>query len=95
MRSVFFSIITNKYFIAFVIVIIWLLFFERHSIIQQLRVSRELREYRKDKEFYIKEIYRDSIAIEEIREDPEALEKLAREKYFMKKEDEDIFIIKQ
>lgn len=95
MRSAILSVISNKYVIAFVIVIIWLFFFERHSILQQRRVSRELREYKKDREFYIKEIYRDSAAIREIREDPEALERLAREKYFMKKKDEDIFIIKQ
>ena len=95
MRSYILSIISNKYFIAFAAVIIWLLFFERHSVIQQWKVNSGLKELKKDKAFYEKEIYRDSISIEEIKNDPEALERLAREKYYMKKENEVIFIIEE
>ncbi len=95
MRSKIFSIIRNKYFIAFAAVIIWLLFFERHSFVQQWRINKGLREFKKEKAFYEKEIYKDSTAIDEIENDVEALEKLAREKYYMKKEEEDIFIIEE
>ncbi len=93
MRSYILSILKNKFFIAFAAVMVWLIFFEHNSIIHQWRTNRSIRELKKEKAFYKREIYKDSIAIEEIKNDPEALERLAREKYYMKKEGEYIYII--
>ncbi len=95
MKSKIIAIIKNKYFIAFAVVFVWLLFFERHNLIRQWRTARDIHELKKDKTFYKDEIYKDSLALDKIKSNPDALEKLAREKYFMKKEDEDIFIIEE
>ncbi len=95
MRSYIISILKNKFFIAFVLVMVWLIFFEHHSLIHQWRSGRIIREFKKEKAFYKKQIYQDSLAIEEITNDPDALERLAREKYYMKKEGENIYIIKE
>ena len=83
----------NKYLIALLAVLVWLLFFDSHNLIQQWRMQRQLQELRQEREFYLEEIRRDSTAIEELTNDPDALERYARERFLMKKEGEDVFII--
>ena len=48
---------------------------------------------KQDKEYFLKEIERNQAIMDELENNPEALEKFAREEYFMKKDDEDIFIV--
>ena len=48
----------------------------------------------KDKIYYYEKIKIDSRKLEELRTDRENLEKFAREQYLMKRENEDIFIVK-
>lgn len=87
------SVFRNKYFLAFIIVLVWLLFFDTHSYIRQWRMQRQLKELRTQRNYYKEEITRDSLAIEELTGDPEALERYAREKYLMKRQGEDVYII--
>lgn len=83
----------NKYIIALLVLVVWLAFFDKNNLIQQWRLRKQLIELRRDKNYYTGEIERDSTAIRELKENPEALEKYARENYLMKKENEDIFVI--
>ena len=53
---------------------------------------REVRQLKKDCEYYKKRIISDSIKLDELKTSPGMLEKFAREEYLMKKDDEDIFI---
>jgi len=87
------SFLRNKYLIALLAVLVWLLFFDSHNLIQQWRMQRQLQELRQEREFYLEEIRRDSTAIDELKNDPDALERYARERFLMKKEGEDVFII--
>lgn len=87
------SFMKNKYIIALVVALVWLAFFDKNNLIQQWRLRKQLIELRRDKNYYNGEIVRDSTAIRELKENPEALERYARENYLMKKEGEDIFII--
>ena len=93
MKTIIPSFVKNKYFIAFMAVLVWLLFFDKNNFMQQVRMQRQLNEFRRDRQYYREEILRDSMAIRELRDNPEALERYAREQYLMKKEGEDIFII--
>lgn len=89
------SFLKNKYLIALVVVLVWMAFFDKNNMIYQVRLRKQLHELRDDKEFFLHEIHRDSTSIRELRDNPEALERFAREKYLMKKSGEDIFIIKE
>lgn len=89
------SFLKNKYLIALLAVLVWLLFFDKNNIVQQWRLQRQLNELRSDKEYYLQEILNDSTALHKLQNDPEALERYARETYLMKKENEDIFIINE
>jgi cell division protein DivIC len=87
------SFIKNKYFIALLAVGAWLLFFDKNNLLHQWRLQRQLNELNRDREYYLEEIDRDSTAIRQLKDDPEELERYARENYLMKKEGEDIYII--
>ncbi|MFN7014307.1 MAG: FtsB family cell division protein [Bacteroidia bacterium] len=83
----------NKYVLTTLGFIIWLLFFDRHDIISQIKLRRELHKLEEEKAFYVKEIEKDSKNLNELLTNPKTLEKFAREKYLMKKDNEDIFVI--
>ncbi len=87
------SIFRNKFFIAFLVVFAWLMFFDKNNFFQQWRMRSQLKEMQRDREYYLEQIKNDSTAIKKLKEDPDALERYARENYLMKKEGEDIFII--
>ena len=54
---------------------------------------RELRELRQNKDYYTKAVAAERKELEALRKDPSALEKYAREKYMMKRDNEDLFIV--
>ena len=72
--------------------VLWMLFFDSNSYLKHNRLSSDINQLQKDKQHYKEEIKKDSIALEEL-SSPEGLEKYAREKYHMKKENEEIFLI--
>ena len=69
-----------------------MLFFDSNSYLNHNRLSNDINQLQKEKQHYKEEIKNDSIALEEL-SSPEGLEKYAREKYHMKKENEEIFLI--
>jgi len=87
------SIFKNKYFVVAVAALVWVLFFENNNLLFQLEIRRQLRKLEREKAYYQQEILQDSLAIRELKENPEALERFAREEYLMKKDGEDIFLI--
>ena len=85
----------NKYAIALLVFLVWLIFFDRNNFISQVKLGRTLNDQRQQKGFYKSEIKKDSLAIQDILSDSLSLEKFAREKYLMKKDNEDIYMIVQ
>lgn len=84
--------LSNRYVLIFIAFAIWMLFFDENSFFVDREFNKTIDKLESDKEYYLREIEKDSKKIKEL-EDPEQLDKFAREKYNMKKEDEDIFII--
>jgi len=60
-----------------------------------MKNSAKLRQYEKDRKYYLEQIEKDSLQIHELKSNNKNLEKFAREKYFMKKDNEDIFLIEE
>ena len=86
------SILKNKYFITFIIFLVWIVFFDKNNILAQLenrKVSKELQQKKENLEEEIKLVEDETKALD----DPKVLEKVARERYHMKKENEDVYII--
>jgi cell division protein DivIC len=89
------SYLKNKYILVIIVAVVWFVFFDQNNLIQQVRLQRQLHEFNQEREYYLREIARDSIAVDRLRNNPEELERYAREKYLMKKANEEIFIVKE
>jgi cell division protein DivIC len=87
------NILLNKYLITTVAFVVWLIFFDSNNMIMQQELKAKLNELNQEKKFYLDEIRRDSILTRQLLTDTAALEKFAREKYLMKKDGEDIFLV--
>jgi cell division protein DivIC len=85
--------IKNKYFLVLVIFVVWILFLDRNNILSQLGLRGDLHKLQKEKEFYFDETMKDSIELQRLLNDSMEAEKLGREKYMMKRDSEDIFLI--
>jgi cell division protein FtsB len=82
----------NPFIFMGFIFFLWMIFFDSNSFINHKRLSKTIDQLRKDQNYYKEQIKSDSITLEKL-SDKVGLEKYAREKYHMKKENEEIFLI--
>ena len=87
------KIIKNKYIIAGVAFVVWILFFDRNDVFTQWERKAELKKLETSKKYYQGEITSIKKELADLDSDPEILEKIAREKFFLKKDNEDVFIV--
>jgi cell division protein FtsB len=83
----------NKYLIATILFIVWMLFFDHNDIFLHLQYRKELNELKADKKYYQEQIDLTRKEVDLIKSNPQAMEKVAREQYLMKKDDEDVFVV--
>lgn len=83
----------NFYFIAGMLFLFWMLFLDSNDLYTQFKLKSQLRTLDREKEFYLQKIDEVQQEREQLLTDIDALEKFAREKYLMKKESEDLFVI--
>lgn len=82
----------NLYILIFVVFVVWMLFFDANSWLIHRELNADMDDLQNEKEYYQKEIEKDNKAIKDLSTE-EGIEKIAREKYYMKKDNEDIYII--
>ena len=87
------TIITNKYLLASVFFVVWMLFFDQRDYFQQRDRQEELKKLEAKKQYYVQEIEKTKKEPQDLQNNPAALEKFAREHYLMKKDGEDLYII--
>lgn len=83
----------NRYALSGIVFLIWVGFFDQNNMITQFQYHHELNKLEEEKSFYRNELKQVQADLKELKSNPASLEKFAREKYFMKKEDEEIFVI--
>ncbi|MGE4568765.1 MAG: septum formation initiator family protein [Bacteroidales bacterium] len=88
-------ILANKYLLAGVLFLIWLAFFDQNSILSRIRALRELHQLEDKALHYQQKIEADRKRVEALSSGNEALEKFARETYYMKAPNEEIFLIEE
>ncbi|MDG1803490.1 septum formation initiator family protein [Flavicella sp.] len=86
------KILTNSYVLILIVFCTWMLFFDENSYLNHREYNQEIKELKNSIEFYKKEIEHNKKMIEALN-DPEQLEKYAREIYRIKKEDETLYLI--
>ena len=87
------SFLKNKFFLSTAFFAIWILFFDKNDILTQIARGNELTSLKKSKEYYSGQIAHERKISEELQSDPATIEKYAREKYLMKRENEELFVI--
>ncbi|MCL2681968.1 MAG: septum formation initiator family protein [Bacteroidales bacterium] len=84
--------LTDKYVITLIVFGVWVLFFSSNNLLSQRKLRKQLKEHKIEREYYIREIETNKRNIYLLDNDLEHLEKIAREKFLMKRDNEDIFI---
>lgn len=88
-----FRFVRNKYFLATVAFVVWMLFFDHNNLFLHLDYRSTLNELKQSKEHYQQQIEKTSTELELMKKNPRWMEKVAREQYLMKKDGEDIYLI--
>ena len=91
-NSKFFKIVSNLYILISVVFFIWIFFIDSNSILVNIKLNKEISELKERKDILENQIQMDKKIISNL-QNPDSLEKYAREKLYMKKENEEIFII--
>ena len=91
-NSKFFKIVSNLYILISVVFFIWIFFIDSNSILVNIKLNKEISELKERKDILENQIQVDKQIISNL-QNPDSLEKYAREKLYMKKENEEIFII--
>lgn len=84
--------LTNRYFLVFAFFVVWMIFLDNYSLLDHRILDKEINELEDNKEYYKDEIKLDEEKIKLLK-NPDQIEKYAREKYYMKRDSEDIYII--
>jgi cell division protein FtsB len=82
----------NIFILILVVFAIWMLFFDANSWLIHHELNTEIEDLENEKEYYIKEIEKDKKDLKKLSTE-EGLEKFAREEYYMKRDNEEIYII--
>ncbi|GAB5553982.1 MAG: septum formation initiator family protein [Saprospiraceae bacterium] len=80
----------NRYFLVLVLFFAWMIFFDKHDILTQWSLQKTVDQLEEEKDFYNQQI---DVAEEQRLQLELNKEKIAREKYYMKRPGEDVFII--
>ena len=86
-------ILKNKFVLVTVVLLVWVAFFDSNNWIKQAKLKSEIKDLEEQKTYYLNEIHKDSVALFDLTNNQETQEKFAREKYLMKKENEDVIVI--
>ncbi|MGZ4035520.1 MAG: FtsB family cell division protein [Bacteroidia bacterium] len=87
------SIFKNKYFLTVISLTIWVIFFDKNDLKTQIDLRKQVKQLTEERNYYAKEIQGITSDINELYTNPKTLEKFAREKYLMKRDNEDIFVL--
>ncbi len=83
----------HKYWIVFVVGLLFVGVIDENSYLQHRRHCAEISDLRQQIDAYEAQYERDEAMIREFRQNPKAVSRVARERYFMKMDDEDIFVL--
>ena len=87
------KILKNKYLLVIIGLFFWLLYFDKNDVFTQFDLIKKCNKLNSEKEYYVAEIENNKKEIIELQTNQKSLETFAREKYLMKRDNEDVFVI--
>ena len=91
--NITFPILRNKFVLTILVFGVWIVLFDQNNMLDRFSNMKTLKKIEKKKDYYQNKIKEDQKRIQELTSDKDDLEKFAREKYLMKKDNEVIFIV--
>lgn len=85
----------NKYLLSLTVFAVWMIFFDKNDLFTQMERRGNLTEIEESKAYFAGKIAESRKFSKEIQSDAAAIEKFAREKYLMKRENEDLFLVQK
>ena len=82
-----------RYLIVIVVGILIVVFIDYNRIMRRFQYELHISDLKNKKKEYNQRPNIDSERLRQLRRDPKAIEKIARERYFMKTDDEDIYVL--
>ncbi len=89
------SWLKSKYLLTFLAFVVWIVFFDHNDFFVQTERTDELHQLEKGKAYYSAQIEEIKKELSGLKNDPASLEKAARERFMMKRDNEDLFIIEE
>ena len=89
------AFLKNKYFIAIALFAVVMLFLDKNDVFTQLDRGKELRQLQASKQHYTTQIATERKELQALKTNPATLEKYAREKYLMKRDNEELFLLSE
>ncbi|MFT3846531.1 MAG: septum formation initiator family protein [Lacibacter sp.] len=89
------AVFKNKYLLTIIGFGVWMFFFDRNDVVTQISRFKKLTELKSNTAYYNQKIEAAKTELKKRETDPSAYERIAREKYYMKKDNEDIFLFDQ
>ena len=86
------NILTNKYLVASVFFVVWMLFFDQRDFFLQRERKAELDKVEAAKKYYQDEIFNTKSQLENLQNNPASIEKFARERYLLKRDGESLYL---
>lgn len=83
------------YFLTGFPVLLWMLFFAKNDVVSTLQNASKLKDKEEEKQYYLESTIEARESTEKLQQSNEEKERLAREKYYMKKEGEEVFVIEK
>jgi cell division protein DivIC len=90
-----YKIFWNKYLIVTLLFVVWMFFFDQNSYFIHKELDKEINDLTKAKRVYQEKLERETIQIRQMKTNADEIERVAREKHYLKKENEDVFIIEE
>jgi cell division protein DivIC len=91
-KNKWFAFFSNKYVIILIIFTVWMIFFDANSLLTQRKLQKEIETLKRQKQYLIQELAKDKELLRKLKNEVQ-LERFARETYYMKKANEDIYLI--
>ncbi|MCX6190278.1 MAG: septum formation initiator family protein [Bacteroidetes bacterium] len=85
-------ILKNKYYVVMLAFVVWISFFDGNNVYEIYKFRVTYHQLQKERNFYLTETAKVNAEKQELFSNEKSLEKFARERYFMKRDDEDIYI---
>jgi cell division protein FtsB len=87
------DLLKNKFFLVTLAFVVWMIFFDRNDLFSQYQYHQQVKKLRVERDFYKAQTDQVNKELNELTTNPQQLEKFAREKYLMKKTNEDVYVV--